>query len=244
MKPHRPIFLFTDFGYSGPYVGQMTAAILAVSPGIRVVNLMHDAPMMQPRPAAYLLAACCAGLPADVIVVAVVDPGVGGERDALVVRSHGLTLVGPDNGLLSRVPGLSSAERIDWRPGNLSASFHGRDLFGPVAAMLAAGREVPSTRLSSVGSIQGAGWPKELPAIVYVDAYGNLMTGVSGKKLLKNKKIKVSGLAIPHAETFCRVPAGDLFWYVNSLGLVEIAVNRGSAAAVLSLALGDRILLD
>ena len=244
MSENRPVYLFTDFGYAGPYVGQMTGAILAVSPDLHVVNLMHDAPAMQPWPAAYLLAACCNALPAGAVVVAVVDPGVGGERDALVVHTPGLKLVGPDNGLMSRVPGITAVDRIDWRPEVLSASFHGRDLFGPVGAMLAAGHEVAHTTLSSPDRMQGGDWPQQVPEVVYIDAYGNLMTGLSGVNFNKNKVIQVSGRMVPYAGTFSRVPAGEAFWYVNSLGLVEIAVNRGSAAASLSLALGDRILLD
>ena len=87
--------------------------------------------------AAYLLRASCRALPRGAVVTAVVDPGVGGDRDALIVDTDGLTLVGPDNGLLSRVDGIRRVHRIEWRPDALSTSFHGRDLFVPVAARIA-----------------------------------------------------------------------------------------------------------
>jgi S-adenosylmethionine hydrolase len=243
MDPPRPIFLFTDFGWPGPYVGQMIAAILAVDPCASVVSLMHDAPAMRPDLAAYLLPACCRFLPRGSVVVAVVDPGVGSERAALRVDTVDLTFVGPDNGLLARLPGVTHVARIDWRPPRLSASFHGRDLFAPAAARLAAAGELASTPLS-IAQMVGADWPEDPARVVYVDAFGNLMTGVEAEKFSKNRYIHAAGQVIGHAETFSRVPPGQLFWYANSQGLVEIAVNGVSAAGILSLAPGDPILLD
>lgn len=242
MNP-RPIFLFTDFGFAGPYVGQMTAAILAVEARCPVVNLMHDAPCMRPELAAYLLPACCQPLPRGAVVLAVVDPGVGGERAALVVESGGLTYVGPDNGLLSRLPATARAWRIDWRPPRLSPSFHGRDLFAPVAARLAAGQAVARSALDPA-AMRGADWPDELAQVVYIDHYGNCMTGLRAEKVSENSSFRIAGRAIGYAETFCRAAPGEPFWYRNSQGLVEIAANAGSAAALLSLAIGDETLLD
>lgn len=243
MDPVRPIFLFTDFGLAGPYVGQMTAAILAHHPQGTVISLMHDAPSMRPDLAAYLLAACCRSLPRGAIIVAVVDPGVGGERSALLVEGEGLTFVGPDNGLLSRLPGISRVARIDWRPQRLSTSFHGRDLFAPAAARLAAGEPLAVSPLAPA-MMCGADWPGQAAQIVYIDGYGNCMVGIDAENISQNSQIRVAGRTIGHAETFCRVPAAELFWYANSQGLVEIAANGASAARVLSLALGDKILLD
>jgi hypothetical protein len=243
MSKPRPIFLFTDFGYAGPYVGQMTGAILSRSRDHVVINLMHDAPAMRPDLAAYLLSACCRSLPVGSVVVAVVDPGVGGERAALVVETAHVTLVGPDNGLLSRVHGIELVRRIDWMPETLSSSFHGRDLFAPVAAMLAGGEAVSCMPIATEHMV-GCDWPIDLVQVVYVDGFGNLMTGIGAENFNKNNRIRVGEQVIDYAETFCRVPPGQLFWYPNSLGLVEIAASRGSAAAILPLALGDAILLD
>jgi len=243
MKDPRPIFLFSDFGLSGPYVGQMIAAILALNSRSTVVNLMHDAPAMCPELSAYLLPAICRHLPSGAVVVAVVDPGVGGARAALVVETNRFKAVGPDNGLLSRLRGIGTVKRIDWRPAELSSSFHGRDLFAPAAARLAAGEPLGATAIEP-GSMVGADWPGELDKVVYIDAFGNVITGLDAEKLSKNRKICVSGRVISHAETFCRAAPGELFWYANSQGLIEIAANRDSAARTLALALGDKILLD
>jgi hypothetical protein len=243
MDPARPIFLFTDFGWSGPYVGQMIGAVQSICPSCAVASLMHDAPAMRPDLAAYLLAACCDGLPRGSVVVAVVDPGVGGERAALIVETPDLTFVGPDNGLLSRLPRTTHVHRIDWRPSVMSSSFHGRDLFAPVAAYLACDKEVAATPLAS-HTMVGSDWPEDTGQIVFVDAYGNLMTGLRAAKINKNLRVLVADQSIRHAETFCHVVPGGLFWYCNSQGLLEIAANGTSAAKRLSLALGDEILIN
>ncbi len=243
MKRPRPIFLFTDFGWSGPYVGQMVGAIVAADPHVRVFNLMHDAPQMRPDLAAYLLPACCRTLPQDAIVAAVVDPGVGGDRAALIVETATMTFIGPDNGLLCRLTDIFRVARIDWQPAVLSASFHGRDLFAPAAARLALGETVECTPIQPHQMV-GGDWPDDPERIIYVDAFGNLMTGVDAKNVSKNSRIVIGDQRLAYAETFCRAAVGAPFWYVNSQGLVEIAANGRSAAALLSLALGERFLLQ
>ena len=117
----RPIYLFTDFGYEGPYVGLMHAAVARQAPGSCVVDLQHDAPAFRPSEAGRLLAAQLPYLPSTSVVVAVVDPGVGTDRRGLVVETKGAVLVGPDNGLLS--PMLSDAVRVSrLGPGSSSMS--------------------------------------------------------------------------------------------------------------------------
>jgi S-adenosylmethionine hydrolase len=237
----RPVYLFTDFGWSGPYVGQMTAAILAVERRLQVVDLMHDAPAVRPELAAYLLPRCCEPLPPDAVVVAVVDPGVGGPRLPLVVElASGMLFVGPDNGLLSRLPGIRQVARIDWRPLQLSTSFHGRDLFAPVAARLASGGDVATSALAAE-SLKGADWPEQAARVVFVDAFGNLMTGLLADRVAPAALLAAGGCDIPHARTFFDAPPAVPFWYRNALGLVEIAVNGASAAEQLSLRLGDAV---
>jgi S-adenosylmethionine hydrolase len=221
----------------------MIAAILNDLPHATVVSLMHDAPAMRPDLAAYLLPACCRFVPRGAVVVAVVDPGVGSERDALLVDTTDLTFVGPDNGLFSRLPGVRRVARIDWRPRTLSSSFHGRDLFAPAAARVAAGTALPATPVVA-DQLVGADWPVDEARVVYIDAFGNAMTGIPAEKLNKNRRIHVSGQAIPYAETFSSAAPGGLFWYPNSQGLVEIAANGAAAAGLLSLAPGAQILLD
>lgn len=240
------LFLFTDFSFGGPYVGQMHGAVHAVWPDARVVDLMHDAPAMNPKASAYLLAAAIRDLPKDATVVAVVDPGVGGSRDALLVEVDGRKLVGPNNGLLeiaTRRAVHVQRHILEWRPPQLSASFHGRDLFAPAAARWAAGALPASVPTDPFPETRpGAEWPDDLAEIVYVDGYGNAMTGLRVAAMPDPARPTLPDGATPtRARTFSDVPHGFGFWYENSLGLAEIAVNGGSATRKFGLRPGDPI---
>lgn len=136
------IFLFTDFGAEGPYLGQVKAVLSGMAPGVQTIDLVSNAPSADPESSAVLLGALSQYLPSDCVVLGVVDPGVGGVRDPVVVRADGRWLVGPDNGLFDGVTARADEVVryvIQWRPTRLSASFHGRDLFAPVAARVAVG---------------------------------------------------------------------------------------------------------
>ena len=135
---------------------------------------------------------------------------------------------------------FSTRREIAWRPPQLSASFHGRDLFAPVAARLARGEPAASLAGPAAASRQ-PDWPDDLAEIVYIDHYGNALTGLRGECLDQNARIGVGGRGIGRAMTFSAVPNGEAFWYVNSNGLVEIAVNLGRADRELDLAIGSRI---
>ena len=140
------IVSFTDFGFHGPYTGQMKAVLHQMAPGVPVIDLFADAPVNNPKASAYLLAAYAAWFPPQTIFLCVVDPEVGGARPPVIVEADGRWYVGPGNGLFELVQRRASETRswtIDWRPERLSASFHGRDLFAPVAAMLACGEPPP-----------------------------------------------------------------------------------------------------
>ena len=239
------IVLFTDFGLVGPYTGQVHAVLQQLAPGVPVIQLFADAPAGQPKPAAYLLACYAAWFPAGSVFLCVVDPGVGGARRALIVEAEDRLYVGPDNGLFEAVLRRAAAPRtweISWRPAALSNSFHGRDLFAPVAARLARG-EPPAAIGKSTSPLRCPDWPDDLSEIVYVDHYGNALTGIRGSTLAPNVALAVGDRRVAHAETFSAVPRGKAFWYVNSNGLVEIAVNGGRADAVLGLAIGSPVSL-
>lgn len=237
------IALFTDFGLADPYVGQLHAVLAAQAPGVAVIDLFHHVPDFDIRAGAYLLPAYTQYLPLDAIVVAVVDPGVGGTRRAVWLRADGRTYVGPDNGLFELVARRADrleCHEITWRPPALSASFHGRDLFAPVAARLARG-ERPEGNATTL-SPPPAPWPDDLPQVLYVDHYGNAITGLRARTFPEGPSLCLpSGSRVPHARTFAAVPAGTPFWYENSNGLVEIAVNQGRAAEVLRLRVGDTV---
>ena len=236
------IALFTDYGTEGPYVGQVHAAIHAVAPGVKVIDLMHDAPRNDPRASAYLLAVLAPSLPSGTVLFCVVDPGVGTDQDEPVVMNlDGRRLVGPDNGLFdiaARRTQQVNCRRISWRPEQLSRTFHGRDLYAPVCAMLAAGKR---PGLESLAWHDMHGWPDDLDEIVYVDRFGNCMTGIRAGSIETNAVLRRGGRRIRHAETFARAAAGEPFWYGNSLGLVEIAVNGNSAADMLRLKIGSTV---
>lgn len=234
------IVLFTDFGPTGPYTGQMTAALLAGAPHARVVELMSDAPTFNPRAAAYLLAALAADIPPGAVVLGVVDPGVGGSRRALALEAGGRWFVGPDNGLFAiaaRRLGGARWREIIWRPERLSATFHGRDLFAPMAAKLSLGETVPSQVLAETAMV-GHDWPDDLAEVIYVDPFGNVMTGLRGRNIGTDRSLVVGGSMVRYARTFSSVGPGVAFWYENAIGLCEVAVNRGRADEVLGLQIG------
>jgi S-adenosyl-L-methionine hydrolase (adenosine-forming) len=236
------IFLFTDYGASGFYVGQVKAMLHQHAPGEAVTDLMHDAPAFNVKAGAHLLAALAARLPRDAVTLAVVDPGVGGARQPVAVAADGRWLVGPDNGLLSVVAARAKkceVSTIGWRPASLSDSFHGRDLFAPVAAMLARGdRKTAKLKKAALAVALGAG---DLGEIIYVDHFGNLVTGLRAGSMPRDRGLTINGRTIRYARVFSEVKAGEVFWYENSVGLVEVAANAASAQQVLGYKPGGKL---
>jgi S-adenosylmethionine hydrolase len=213
---------------------------------VPVIDLMHDAPAYDPRAAAYLLAALAPECPRGSVLMCVVDPGVGtDERKPAVVRADGRWFVGPGNGLFnviaSRAKTLSWWD-ITWSPDRLSPSFHGRDLFAPVAAGLALDGEPPGTACVPAARLL-PDWPAELFRVIYVDHFGNAMTGIRATSLDPARIIEVNGYEFSFARTFAAAPAGRGFWYANSNGLVEIAINQGSATDRYELKPGNEVTL-
>ena len=237
------IVLFTDFGPGGPYTGQMKAVLAREAPGVPVVDLADDLPACDPEPAAYLLAAFVPAFPPGAVFVCVVDPGVGSERAPVAVSAGGRWYVGPDNGLLAIVARHAGDARwfaIDWRPSALSASFHGRDLFAPVAARIARGDALPGSPLDAALTV-GADWPDDRAAIVYVDPYGNAMTGLRADRLADDAVVVAGGRRLRRLRTFSDAAPGAAFWYENANGLAEVAVNRGRADQALGLGVGTPV---
>lgn len=237
------IVLFTDFGARDLYVGQLKAVLGARAPRVPVIDALHEAPAFDIAAAAQLLAALAPQYPRGSVFCAVVDPGVGGARDAIVLRLDGRTFVGPDNGLLSVLWARArrrSCRRIVWRPAGLSASFHGRDLFAPVAAAIAA-RHLPRgwTLASRRPRVLLAA--EDRAAVIYIDHYGNAMTGLRAGGRSRSARLRVARRRLAFARVFEAAPRGQAFWTVNSLGLVEIAANRASAAKRLGLRVGHRV---
>jgi S-adenosylmethionine hydrolase len=239
------IVLFTDFGLAGPYTGQMKAVLAREAPGAPIIDLFADAPSRNPKAAAYLLAAYAAWFPAGTVFLCVVDPGVGGARAALAIEADGRWYVGPQNGLFELVRRRSKATRvfeITEQPPDLSASFHGRDLFAPAAARLAGGDQ-PQMIERDAAFGRYPDWPDDLGEIVYIDHYGNALTGLRANAVPANAILVAGGERITRARTFSDLPAGAPLWYENSNGLAEIAVNLGRADDALGLGVGSEVAL-
>lgn len=240
------IATFTDFGVSGPYLGQVHAVLHREAPGIPVVDIFPDLPTFNIRAAAYLLPAYSQYLPENSVSVCVVDPGVGTDRRATVLRSGGRWYVGPDNGLfsvLARRAGDTQAFIIDWRPGQLSSSFHGRDLFAPLAAKLARGEPPPGEQIAPAGLVT-PDWPEDLAEIVYLDYFGSAITGLRASGITTDDIIEVAGKSCEFRRTFGEAQRCTPFWYQNSNGLVEIALAEGHAVNELGLAVGTAVRLQ
>jgi S-adenosylmethionine hydrolase len=219
----------------------MKAVLYRDAPGVAVIDLFADAPAAQPRPSAYLLAAYAAWFPSGTVFLCVVDPGVGGARAPLILAADGRWYVGPDNGLfecLVRRAAETRAWRITFRPRVLSASFHGRDLFAPVAACLARGESPPGVPHLPT---RFADWPDELAEVIYVDHFGNAITGLRAGALPPTAGLAVTGRMLPRRRTFSDLSQNEAFCYENANGLMEIALNGARATDVLGLSIGSKV---
>jgi S-adenosylmethionine hydrolase len=247
------VSVLTDFGLADTYVGQVKAAILNVCAGATIVDLTHAVPPQDIFAGAFLLWSAVEPFPPGSVHVAVVDPGVGSPRRAIALRSHrGDIFVGPDNGLLipaaQRLGGIAlSVELIRpefWRP-QTSLTFHGRDIFGPVAGHLAEG--VP---LEDLGSPITDPIRLTIPApdgpsgeVIHIDTYGNLVTNLPGTNLPARFTVRVAAHEVPSAPYYAAVEAGALLALVGSTGLLEISARDANAAALTSASRGTPVLL-
>ncbi len=239
------IVLLTDFGLEGPYIGQVAAVLHRQAPGVPVVNLFSDLPPFDIRAAAYLLPAYTGRLPPGTVCLCVVDPGVGGARPACAVAAGGRWYVGPDEGLftlLARQTGIHGCYRLPQALG-AAPSFHGRDVFAPVAARLACNGRVAGD-WEAAQLARRDDWPDDLPRVLYIDRFGNAVTGLRAGAVAASTVLRVNGRELPRAVTFSSVDAGQAFWYENANGLVEIAVNRARADVTLGVEVGTAVELQ
>jgi S-adenosylmethionine hydrolase len=231
------VTFLSDYGPGDEYVGIVHGVIARIAPDVRVIDLGHGVPPQDVRTGARRLARALPYTPPGVHL-AVVDPGVGTARRAVVLRVGERLLVGPDNGLLTLCGPVDEAFDVSdspWRLEPVSATFHGRDVFAPVAAHLALG-EPPAgvaidpatlTRLPDAGKVQ----------VVEVDGFGNLITNAE----LPTRDVRLRGHVIRVGRTFGDVAPGELVIYEDSAGEVAIALNGGSAATALGLKTGDEL---
>jgi S-adenosylmethionine hydrolase len=255
--PRPVIGLLTDYGTQDSYVAELKGIIYKVEPGARVADLTHQVPSFDVREGSYLLGRAIRQFPAGSLFVAVVDPGVGTPRKAVAVRTAtGKTLVGPDNGLFSRAcaeegPCVAHElrERRYWRDPNTSTTFHGRDIFGPVAGHLSRGvaLEALGPRVPELVALPTTAAAREGQAIVgevvHVDVYGNCSTNIPAAFVEGGKAYAVGGRVFPRAETYADVSVGEPVLVIDSEGRVELALNQGHLGSALGWKAGTALRL-
>ncbi len=245
------IALLTDYGYTDTYVGQLKAVLMQRAPQARLLDLTHGIPAGNRRSGAYLLMTAIPHLPDGTHIVAVVDPGVGTARRAVAVQASRHRYIAPDNGLLSlamRIDPFQRAVVLDnpryFLP-ELSATFHGRDLFAPVAAHLCngtpleqLGTPIDPASLHQLDSIDPEISPDGIRThLLHIDGFGNLIFDLSERQFRAwlsgdgEVTIRFRGVPIPLRRTFGEVAVGEPVAYFGSSGHLEIALNQGSAAA-------------
>lgn len=232
------VALLTDFGLSDPYVGILKGVVAGIAPDAPILDVTHGVPPQDVRVGALFLEAAWPYFPEGTVFVCVVDPGVGTPRRPLVASCAGRLFVGPDNGLLSLLPGAIYRELCaPWGLPSRSRTFHGRDLFAPAAARLAAGADVADAgpvvadvvRLALPAPADGLG------EVLWVDTYGNAVTNLPGRDA---GEVEVAGCRLPVVHAYGEVPPGTAVALTGSTGRLEVAVREGSAAARLGIGPG------
>jgi len=253
-----PIALLTDFGDADYFVGSIKGVILSVNPEATIVDVTHDVPPQDIEAAAFTLLAGYQSFPAGTIHVAVVDPGVGSGRRPVVVQAGSYLFVGPDNGIFSyicdREPNVKSFHVTNnkYFRQPVSATFHGRDIFAPVAAVLSLGVELQEmgkeisdpVRLKSVkperlknGKLKGR--------IIHIDHFGNCITNITRDDFTDAGKLQIAGKTIKSFRRFFAEGGRDrLFGVWGSAGFLEIAANNTSAAEILGIERGEGVVLS
>jgi S-adenosylmethionine hydrolase len=249
------ITLTTDFGTRDGFVAQMKGVILGINPRARLIDVTHDIEPYSVLEGALVLKGISSHFPSGTIHVAVVDPGVGSNRRGIVLCTEDQTYVGPDNGLFSLIMSDNRAcimreiQNPDFMRPEPHPTFHGRDIFAPVAAQLSAGKpseevgplvhdpaklSIPTVGENAAG-LEGA--------VIYVDRFGNLTSNIDKAMLSKIVgtvcvgNVTIQGLS----RFFGEVPEGETMALINSFGLLEIAVNKGNATKVLGIGKGEPV---
>jgi hypothetical protein len=252
------VTLTTDFGTADWFVGTMKGVILSIAPRAKIVDITHEIPGGDIRAGAFALAASYRFFPRKAIHIAVVDPGVGSRRTAIAVQTADYFFIGPDNGVLSlalakeRIKSIHRLTNKKFFLQPVRQTFHGRDVFAPVAAHLSEGVALRKfgpeqkyfTRLDWSGPRQNRGTIQG--EVVYIDRFGNAITNITGELLAQ---LKPSSLRVfvqqkrlcPVKDFYQAVPVGKAVGVIGSSGFLEIAVNGGSAAQEFSLKIGDAV---
>ena len=265
-SPSGIVTVTTDFGTRDAYVGAMKGVMLSVAAHLRIHDVAHHIDAQDIEHGATVLRGACPWFPEGTVHVAVIDPGVGTERAPVVIVAGGQAFVGPDNGLfgpvVARLGGLTAAYRIDrhgglgrYLPRHRAITFEGRDLFAPVAAVLAAGLLPPPAvgRTHALVQLPGTD-PVRVPGaiegqIAYYDHFGNAITNVAAHHLATlgsgSLAVRLPGdLRVALRETYGDAAPGEMLAVIGSEGFLEIAVRDGSAQRRLALDTGTLIRVE
>lgn len=265
MQGSPVITLTTDFGYNDPFVGIMKGVIRGINSFVEIIDISHGIPPQDIREAAYVIGASYTYFPRNSIHVVVVDPGVGSERRPIIIMTDNHYFIGPDNGVFTLVYRrfheqlqVTAVTAEHYFLHNRGATFHGRDVFAPVAAWFSKG--IAATRFGNTvddyrtidlpvpqrledGSLAGE--------VIHIDRFGNAITdvtdedirGLMGGKQTTSVSIRIKDRVVPLREFYAQGPAGELSALINSSNLLELFVYLGSAAAAFGIKVGDGVKL-
>ncbi len=246
----RIITILSDFGIKDQYVASMRGVILTINPRLRIVDITHQIPKYNIRIASFILAQSTPTFPRGTVHMAVVDPGVGTKRLPIIIETKNYQFVGPDNGLLAaaveqdKVVSIHKIENTKYMRQVVSSTFHGRDIFAPVAAHLASGVKVQKfgPRLEDFIKIEQMA-PQFADGrvsceVTAIDSFGNVVTNIPGgeivKRLKQGERILVkfgrSELNLPFLQTYGEVREGEILSLVGSSTFLELGINHGNFA--------------
>jgi S-adenosyl-L-methionine hydrolase (adenosine-forming) len=251
------ITLTSDFGLKDPYVAEMKGVILTINPKATIVDLTHEVAKFDIRMGAFMLASAAPYFPKGTVHLAVIDPGVGTERHAILIQTKNGFFVGPDNGVLVLAAQNQGIEHIhhltnaQFMLPNISNTFHGRDVFAPAAAHIDKGIKLSEfgPEISDAATPTFANVKHEADALIgevlYIDSFGNIITNIQQKELTKNEsfKIKLKNISqkLPFRQTYAQAKPQEPIALIGSHGFLEIALNQGNAAEKFQVKTGNTV---
>lgn len=251
--------LMTDFGTRDPYVAQMKGVLLTVCPRAQIIDISHEVAPQSVLEGAFILSQAAPMFPPGTVHVAVVDPGVGGDRRILAARIDGRTFLAPDNGLLSLVIARGPLEELvavragEFLPPAASTTFHGRDVFAPLAGQVLNGLDIarlgpqPQTYKHLDIAAPRVEADEMVGQVIYIDRFGNLVSNIPGQEVLghaqaEGLRVSLAGQEVGGLQgAYCFTEPGHSLAVINSMGLLEIAVNGGSAKDTFHCTLGAEV---
>ncbi|HLN88872.1 MAG TPA: S-adenosyl-l-methionine hydroxide adenosyltransferase family protein [Candidatus Binatia bacterium] len=251
------ITLTSDFGLKDPYVAEMKGVILTINPKAQIIDITHDVEKFNIRNGAYILASAAPYFPKGTVHLAVVDPGVGTQRSAILVQTRQDFFVGPDNGVLilaAKNQGIEHVHELTnpkFMLPNVSSTFHGRDVFAPIAAHLDMGvkpsefgseiTDVITPEFASVKRKNGS----LIGEVLHLDGFGNIITNICRKEIGQAEKVNIKlqnlSLKLPFVKTYAQTKPLQPMALIGSHGFLEIALNQANAAEKFHVVSGDKV---